>query len=178
MSFLVICILLYNLLKLFVDTYNISNQSILYWCIQTAFFLPHLHLLLFPLTSLFSAPASTSSTTFRQYTISVLMKASHLVKCEITFKFSQMGKKTRIRKAVLIQPSELNVPESPGFVLYTQVGIGVQESGVRVSFHQQVNMFLGLIKAWEAQLLQSLLDLLSNVVVNVDLRKRHKEKKL
>lgn len=45
----------------------------------------------------------------------------------------------------------------------------MKEPGARVSLHQQVNVFLGLIEAGEARLLQGLLDLLSGVVVNIDL---------
>lgn len=66
-------------------------------------------------------------------------------------------------------PFQLNVPQSSGFTLQTQVGVRVQESGARVSFHQQVNVSLSLVEAGEARLLQALLDLLSDVVVNINL---------
>lgn len=45
----------------------------------------------------------------------------------------------------------------------------MQESGARVSFHEQVNVSLGLVEAGAAGILQRLLNLLSNMVVHIDL---------
>lgn len=51
----------------------------------------------------------------------------------------------------------------------------MQESGTRVSLHQQVNLFLGLIEAGEARFLQRLLNLLFDMVVDIDLESKNKE---
>lgn len=63
----------------------------------------------------------------------------------------------------------LNVPQTPGLALQTQVGLRLQEARARVSFHQQVDVFLGLVEAAGSRLMQGLLDLLSDVVVDVHL---------
>lgn len=67
--------------------------------------------------------------------------------------------------------SELNIPLSPGLELWTQVGIWVQESWATVTFHKQVDVFLGLVEAGQARRRQGLLDLFSNMMVDVDLKK-------
>ena len=87
-----------------------------------------------------------------------IRKAASLIRCFLSGSFPR-----------------LNVPQGPGFAFQTQVGVRVQESGARVSFHEQVNMFLGLIKAGGTRLLQRLLNLLSNVVVDVDLGRKGRE---